>query len=370
MTSEQNVPEVESHQGSTMSPGQQDGEAQFHRLRTCSTAWGSPRAAAAAAASGRTRVGDAQQGAQSRWRPDRRPARPTSRAPARATSRRTSSPAQSGQASRQAAGHPAASAGRRSSATATASARRRIPATSQRQRRRIQQGNGGGYRDRDTHQPGNNAAASSARAASSSSSAARAALSAPWTTAIAPSTATSPIRRLPPSIARQLPAATARWRTQLCQSDSQPIDYSQGRADSHPRRRADQDLLLHRRSLLHREDSGDSAQTRRQGRLRQEREGRDRGAYCRRRRRPARPDRLRPEQRERQAPDADSQAEGQAEEEHLDHRLPLAPAGRSEGQGSRSGLRHGDAARRLLAEPAEPPAPLRHRTRKKSNFNQ
>src|SRR5271168_446299 len=29
MTSEQNAPEVESHQGSTMSPGQQDGEAQF-----------------------------------------------------------------------------------------------------------------------------------------------------------------------------------------------------------------------------------------------------------------------------------------------------------------------------------------------------
>src|SRR5580700_4240878 len=29
MTSEQNVPEVDSHQGSTMSPGQQDGEAQF-----------------------------------------------------------------------------------------------------------------------------------------------------------------------------------------------------------------------------------------------------------------------------------------------------------------------------------------------------
>ena len=29
MTSEQNVPEVDSHQGSTMSPGQQDGESQF-----------------------------------------------------------------------------------------------------------------------------------------------------------------------------------------------------------------------------------------------------------------------------------------------------------------------------------------------------
>src|ERR1700719_61514 len=29
MTSEQNAPEVESHQGSAMSPGQQDGEAQF-----------------------------------------------------------------------------------------------------------------------------------------------------------------------------------------------------------------------------------------------------------------------------------------------------------------------------------------------------
>src|SRR5271156_6058825 len=29
MTSEQNVPEVDSHQGSTMSPVQQDGESQF-----------------------------------------------------------------------------------------------------------------------------------------------------------------------------------------------------------------------------------------------------------------------------------------------------------------------------------------------------
>src|SRR5271168_2131589 len=29
MTSEQNVPEVESNQGSTMAPGQQDGDSQF-----------------------------------------------------------------------------------------------------------------------------------------------------------------------------------------------------------------------------------------------------------------------------------------------------------------------------------------------------
>ena len=92
--------------------------------------------------------------------------------------------------------------------------------------------NGGGYRDRDTHQPGNNAAASSARAAASSSSAAHAASSAPWTTAIAPSTATSPTLHLPPSMpsTATIRAAATVTAEPATKSDSQPIDYSQGRA--------------------------------------------------------------------------------------------------------------------------------------------
>ena len=60
----------------------------------------------------------------------------------------------------------------------------------------------------------------------------------------------------------------------------------------------------------------------------------------------------------RQAAHADSEAEGQAQEDDLNHRLPLAPAGRPQGQGCGGGLRHGDAACRLLAEPAQPAAPL------------
>ncbi len=44
----------------------------------------------------------------------------------------------------------------------------------------------------------------------------------------------------------------------------------------------------------------------------------------------------------------------------LDHRFPLTPAGRPEGEGSRSRMRHCDAALGFLAEPAQPASPLWH----------
>ena len=66
-----------------------------------------------------------------------------------------------------------------------------------------------------------------------SSSAARAASSAPWTTATAPSTATSPTLRPPPSNSRNgnyQGRSNGHGGGRSYQSDSQPIDYSQGRA--------------------------------------------------------------------------------------------------------------------------------------------
>jgi hypothetical protein len=67
---------------------------------------------------------------------------------------------------------------------------------------------------------------------------------------------------------------------------------------------------------------------------------------------------LRPEQPECQADDADSEVQGQAEEGNLDHRLSESPAERSETEGDRGWMRHGDAAVGFFAEPAEPAAPL------------
>ncbi len=154
MTSEQNVPEVQSHQGSTMSPVQQDGEAQFM-----------PAKRPARHGSVQEQPPPPPQAEEQRqrrttrrpvwWRTERRPAHRFhpgfSRHPGTA-SRKTSRPAAAN--SRTA---PAASAGRRSSATATVQRSQENPGN-------VASGsngsgysnNGGGYRDRDTHQPGNN----------------------------------------------------------------------------------------------------------------------------------------------------------------------------------------------------------------------
>ena len=63
MTSEQNVPEVESTRVRQCHPASRTGRRNSRR-RTCSTAWGSPRAAAAVAANARTKARDAQQARQ------------------------------------------------------------------------------------------------------------------------------------------------------------------------------------------------------------------------------------------------------------------------------------------------------------------
>ena len=64
MTSEQNVPEVESHQGSTMSPGQQDGEAQF-TPQNVQHGMGQSKSSRRRRRKRKNKGADAQQGAQS-----------------------------------------------------------------------------------------------------------------------------------------------------------------------------------------------------------------------------------------------------------------------------------------------------------------
>jgi CheY-like chemotaxis protein len=64
MTSEQNVPEVESHQGSTMLPGQQDGEAQF-TPQNVQHGMGQSKSSRRRRRKRKNKGGDAPQGAQS-----------------------------------------------------------------------------------------------------------------------------------------------------------------------------------------------------------------------------------------------------------------------------------------------------------------
>jgi CheY-like chemotaxis protein len=152
MTSEQNVPEVESHQGSTMSPGQQDGESQFtpqnvqhgmgqskssRRRRRKRKNKGSSDAALQNAQSGGDQPIASIQG---------------------------SAPPQSQPQSFQ------AGAGQQQSSSSGGGGKRWKKKFRDRDRQRSQENpgnvvsgsnggfsnNGGGYRDRDTHQPGNN----------------------------------------------------------------------------------------------------------------------------------------------------------------------------------------------------------------------
>ena len=64
MTSEQNVPEVDSHQGSTMSPVQQDGEAQFAG-QNVPHGMGQSKSSRRRRRKRKSKSGDAPQGAQS-----------------------------------------------------------------------------------------------------------------------------------------------------------------------------------------------------------------------------------------------------------------------------------------------------------------
>ena len=153
MTSEQNVPEVDSHQGSTMSPGQQDGESQF-------AGQGIPHGMGQSKSSRRRRRKrknkgpDTQQGAQSNG--EQGAGQPVGSIQG-AAAPQTFQP-QAGQAN----------TGQQQNGTGAKRWKKKYR-DRDRQRPSDNPGNvasgsngggfssnGGGYRDRDTHQPGNN----------------------------------------------------------------------------------------------------------------------------------------------------------------------------------------------------------------------
>ncbi len=157
MTSEQNLPDVESHQGSTMSPGQQDGEAQF--------------------SSQNVQHGMGQSKSSRRRRRKRKNKGGSSDAPAAQPGGDQNAGQQVGSIQGSAAPQPSqpqsfhANSGQQQNSSGGGGKRwKKKYRDRDRQRSPDNPGNvasgsngggysnnGGGYRDRDTHQPGNNA---------------------------------------------------------------------------------------------------------------------------------------------------------------------------------------------------------------------
>jgi CheY-like chemotaxis protein len=146
MTSEQNVPEVESHQGSTMSPGQQDGEAQF-TPQNIQHGMGQSKSSRRRRRKRKNKGVDAPQGAQSGG--DQSAGQPI--ASIQGSVAPQSQP-QSFQASGGQQQNGSSGGGKRWKKKFRDRDRQRSPENPG----NVASGsNGGGYRDRDTHQPGN-----------------------------------------------------------------------------------------------------------------------------------------------------------------------------------------------------------------------
>jgi hypothetical protein len=145
MTSEQNVPEVESHQGSTMAPGQQDGEAQF-TPQNVQHGMGQSKSSRRRRRKRKNKGSDPSQGAQ-----------PGGDAGQSVPSIQGSAPPQpsqpqSFQANAGQQQHNPSGGGKRWKKKFRDRDRQRSPENPG----NVASGsNGGGYRDRDTHQPGN-----------------------------------------------------------------------------------------------------------------------------------------------------------------------------------------------------------------------
>ena len=148
MTSEQNAPEVESHQGSAMSPGQQDGEGQF-QPQNVQHGMGQSKSSRRRRRKRKNKGSDASQGAQ----PSGDAGQPV--------------PSIQGSAAPQPSQPQSfqANSGQQQNNSGGGGGKRWKKKFRDRDRQRSQENpgnvasgssNGGGFRDRDTHQPGNN----------------------------------------------------------------------------------------------------------------------------------------------------------------------------------------------------------------------
>jgi CheY-like chemotaxis protein len=162
MTSEQNAPEVELHQGSTMSPGQQDGEAQF-TLHNVQHGMGQSKSSRRRRRKRKNKGFEGQQNPQAGGEQGAGQSIPAIQGSAQGSG---SAPPQTSQPQ----GHQA-NAGQQQSGSGGGKRWKKKFRDRDRQRPQSQDNlgnaasgsnsggysnNGGGYRDRDTHQPGNN----------------------------------------------------------------------------------------------------------------------------------------------------------------------------------------------------------------------
>ncbi len=147
MTSEQNVPEVESHQGSTISPGQQDGEAQF-TPQNVQHGMGQSKSSRRRRRKRKNKGSDGAQGVQSGG--DQGTGQPIASIQGSAAPQ-PSQGSQSGGGQQQ---NAPSGGGKRWKKKFRDRDRQRSPENPG----NVASGSngGGGYRDRDTHQPGNN----------------------------------------------------------------------------------------------------------------------------------------------------------------------------------------------------------------------
>jgi CheY-like chemotaxis protein len=151
MTSEQNVPEVESHQGSTMSPGQQDGDSQFNS-QNVQHGMGQSKSSRRRRRKRKNKGGDAPQAAQAGG-DQGQPVASIQGSAAPQTSQPQAFQANGGGQQQNGSG------GKRWKKKFRDRDRQRSPENPGNVASGSSNGfsnNGGGYRDRDTHQPGNN----------------------------------------------------------------------------------------------------------------------------------------------------------------------------------------------------------------------
>jgi hypothetical protein len=157
MTSEQNPPEVESHQGLTMSPGQQDGEANFSS-QTVQHGMGQSKSSRRRRRKRKNKTVDAQQTTQPAG--DQAAGQPVGSIQGSAAAQ-TSHPQNFQPNSGQQQQNGSSSGGKRWKKKFRDRDRQRPPQDNPGNIASSNNGggygnNGGGYRDRDTHQPGNN----------------------------------------------------------------------------------------------------------------------------------------------------------------------------------------------------------------------
>jgi hypothetical protein len=226
MTSEQNAPEVESHQGSTMSPAQQDGEAQF-TPQNVQHGMGQSKSSRRRRRKRKNKGSDAPQSAQSGGD---QPIASIQGAAAPQASQPQSFQAGAGQQQNSPSG-----GGKRWKKKFRDRDRQRSPENPGNVASGSTGGfsnNGGGYRDRDTHQPGNSSGGFKRKGGGGKQQRGPRSFVGPMDhsyRAVNGNFADTPPSTMDSHNGNYQGRSNGHGGGRSYQSDSQPIDYSQGR---------------------------------------------------------------------------------------------------------------------------------------------